>query len=920
MRHLFILLFSIMFLASVGQNMVLQGDVFNDNATPLGFATVALLKPVDSTLAFFAITNASGHFEIKNVKQNDYLLQVSYIGCEMYYRQIKVPVNAGNDLGLIVVKTTPINLKEVQITGEHVPLWLKGDTLEYNVSAFKTKPDAVAEDLLRKLPGVEVDRAGNIKAMGEDVRKVMVDGKEFFGNDPKVATKNVPVDAIKRVQVYDKKSDESEFTGINDGSRDKTVNLVLKDDKKNGTFGDISGGAGTGDHYKAGAKAFRFSAKNQMAGLGMLNNINQFGFSFDDYLNFGGGLGGISMGHGGSAKIELNSDNSFPVNFGQPVTGLLTSGAAGFNYSHQSNKNNRFNISYIGNGSNKSLLETEKTKNFLPAGTYNQLGNSNSSTIDRTHQVNFGWKNQVDSTMNIILSGAVTLGTGSSDGSNLFESAKGDSLVNRLSDSVFEDSWRINSDAGVSLIKKLNKNRTILKLGGSGSFSYDLSNGNRQNYTTYFDPENTIGGKQKTKYVNDKLRWSAVASVTQKLKGAWYIRPEVRIEKITETLTRTIGFSSLSSEINDSLSPDFMQTSGWLKPALELKRATDKTQFSIQLKADIFSMSNTLNNESKVYKNEIFFTPEINWEKELRVGRRLSAGYSASVNAPSARQLLPVPDILNPLSVYIGNRSLKPEYSHDVDFSWMLFDQFSFTSLFTRVYGKYTLDKINWSRTVNDSLGQVNELINVADDYNAGASIDFSTPVRKLGLTIHTSLRENWNRGLSLINGTKNINTNFEHKATLSFDNRKKEKWDLNAGATLKLTKAVYSLDTALNNRYFDISYFAETGYTPNKTWNFRASAEVTNYNEKSFGSSVIVPLIGAEVNYFFLKNKRGTLSLSVFDLLNKNTGIQRISEMNYLRETQSNTIGRYVMLSFKYRLNKFEGNNGDINIKMAKH
>lgn len=920
MRQLIIILFSFVSLISAGQNIALQGDVFNDNATPLGFATVALLKPVDSTLAFFAITNANGHFEIKNVKQNDYLLQVSYIGCEMYYRQIKLPVNAGNDLGVIVVKTKPINLQEVQITGEHVPLWIKGDTLEYNASAFKTKPDAVAEDLLRKLPGVEVDRAGNVKAMGEDVKKVMVDGKEFFGNDPKVATKNVPADAIKRVQVYDKKSDESEFTGINDGSRDKTVNLVLKDDKKNGTFGDISGGAGTGDHYKAGAKAFRFSAKNQMAGLGMLNNINQFGFSFDDYLNFGGGLGGMSMGNRSSAKIELNSDNSFPVNFGQPVTGLLTTGAAGFNYSHQSGKNNRFNISYIGNGSNKSLLESVKTKNFLPEDIYYQLGNSNSSTADRTHRLNFGWKNQIDSTMSVNLSGAVTLGTGSLDGNSLNESANGDSLVNRLSDSVFNDSWRINSDARISLIKKLNKNLTILKLGGSGAFSYDLSNGNRQNYTTYFNPENTIEGRQKSEDINDKLRWSAVASVTQKLKGAWYIQPEVSIEKIIETLNRTIGYSSLSSELNDSLSPDFKQSYNSLKTSLELKRATDKTQFSVQLKADIFSMSNTLNNESKVHSSEVFFTPEINWEKELRVGRRLSAGYSASVNAPSARQLLPVPDILNPLSVYIGNRNLKPEYSHDVDFSWMLFDQFSFTSLFTRVYGKYTRDKINWSRTVNDSLGQVNTLINVARDYNTGASIDFSTPVRKLGLTIHTSLRENWNRGLSLINGTENINTNFEHKVTLSFDNRKKEKWDLNAGATLKLTKAVYSLDTALNNRYFDISYFAEAGFTANTTWNFKASADVTNYNEKSFGSSVIVPLISAEANYFFLKNKRGTLSLSIFDLLNKNTGVQRISEMNYLRETQSNTIGRYLMLSFKYRLNKFEGNNGGLNIKMAKH
>jgi hypothetical protein len=245
-----------------------------------------------------------------------------------------------------------------------------------------------------------------------------------------------------------------------------------------------------------------------------------------------------------------------------------------------------------------------------------------------------------------------------------------------------------------------------------------------------------------------------------------------------------------------------------------------------------------------------------------------------------------------------------------------MFDQFTFTSLFTSIDFNYTQNKINWAQTINDSLGQTMTLINVPEDYTASASIDFSTPIRKMGITFHTSLRENWNRGIMLINEVENINTNLTHRLTISFDNRKKEKWDVNLGAALTLTNARYSVQESMNYRYFDLAYFGELRFTPTDRWSFSATADVTNYNAKTFNDMVSVPLIGAEISFYFLKNNRGMLSLTGFDLLNKNTGIERISEMNYLRETRSNTIGRYVMLAFKYRLNKFRENSGmDIKI-----
>jgi hypothetical protein len=327
-------------------------------------------------------------------------------------------------------------------------------------------------------------------------------------------------------------------------------------------------------------------------------------------------------------------------------------------------------------------------------------------------------------------------------------------------------------------------------------------------------------------------------------------------------------------------------------------------------------MTNRLNDDDGWWTKTLYFTPRLNYEYEYSMGRRLTFSAQSSVKTPTASQLMPVVDNINPLMLAYGNRSLKPEYSHEAFFHWLMFDQFTFTSLFTSIEFNYTQNKINWAQTINDSLGQTMTLINVPEDYSASASIDFSIPIRKLGITFHTSLRENWNRGIMFINEVENINTNLTHRLTVSFDNRKKEKWDVNLGAALTLTNAHYSVQESMNYRYFDLAYFGELRFTPNDRWSFSATADVTNYNAKTFNDMVSVPLIGAEVSFYFLKNNRGMLSLTGFDLLNKNTGIERISEMNYLRETRSNTIGRYVMLAFKYRLNKFRENSGmDIKI-----
>jgi len=758
-----------------------------------------------------------------------------------------------------------------------------------------------------------------LKLWGKDVKKVLVDGKEFFGNDPKVATKNLPADAIDKVQLYDKRSDESEFTGIDDGTRDKTVNLVLKEDKKKGILGDVTAGIGTGNHYLGSGKAYRFTDKIQAAALGMLNNINQSGFSFGDYMSFQGGMANMT---GGGGAFMIGGNDGFPINFGQPESGLASLGAGGANFSYSWAKDRRVFASYVLAGSNRKLQEHSTTRNFTPEGPFFEDQLTNQIQRDTSHRINFGMRNRIDSTQTIIVNGNIGFSAGFSPQNSVTNTIENEVPIYQLSRINSGESRSLSGSGSGSYLKKFNHNHSIFKISGDGSYSTSLSNTQYRNTTQYFMPVSMPQViSQFQDIAIDNLSVSASTSMTQKLVGLLYIEPSLRVGSSTEHYGKTQGIPLIDGQLIDSLhSPDFRKNYQWFRPEVSLTRNTDKTQFTAALGAELGQVGTTLWQESPVLAKHLYFTPRLQWEYEYKTGRRLSLFYQTLVNTPSISQLLPVEENSNPLSVSFGNRNLKPEYANNIYFNWLIFDQFSFTSLMSSIDAGYTINKINWSRTIDDRLKQTMTLVNVKDDYHATARIDFSTPIRKLGVKISTNLRESLNRGISLVNGAENINTNFTHKISLTVDNRKKAKWDVMAGGSVQITDAKYSIQNTLNNRYMDMAWFTELRYNPTEKWNFAFKADVTNYTAQSFDKPIMIPLLSGEISYYFLKNNRGVLTLQGVDLLNKNTGIQRISELNYLQERQTNMLGRYVMLTFKYRLNKLGSGGGKtFDVKISK-
>ena len=356
----------------IAQDYAIKGQIQDPDKNNLIGAVVVALNPSDSVMVSYAVTDESGNFNITDITKGKFRLQITYIGFGTLEKTVELtPQQKVLDLGVIKMLQEGAMLDAVTISAEYVPIKITKDTLEFTADAFKTQPNAVVEDLLKKLPGVEVEADGTIKVKGEEVRAVTVDGKDFFGKDPKMATRNLPANAVKKVQVFEKKSKNAEFTGVDDGQEETTINLELKEDKRNGIFGNISGGLGTDSRYEGKSMINRFGPKTQVSMIGTLNNLNNTGISAGDFGTMTGSSG------------RNMSNTGAPVSSGPNNNGETNSATLGININNQFGKRNRVNFSYFLTQSETDLIQNSFTNSFLPTGALisNKFSKSNTDAL-----------------------------------------------------------------------------------------------------------------------------------------------------------------------------------------------------------------------------------------------------------------------------------------------------------------------------------------------------------------------------------------------------------------------------------------------------------------------------------------------------------------------------------------------------------
>ncbi|HMG15133.1 MAG TPA: outer membrane beta-barrel protein, partial [Saprospiraceae bacterium] len=555
-------------------------------------------------------------------------------------------------------------------------------------------------------------------------------------------------------------------------------------------------------------------------------------------------------------------------------------------------------------------------KNFTNSSSFIQNEDISKEDINRAHRFNLGWRSKLDSVSNLITSANVSLSNGNSTQKSFSESLLSDSLINNLNGTTLTDNQSISANAHINYLRKGQNDWKLFKLSADITANKSLTKSQWENISQFFDPKEYIYNQQFQNINKDLIRYNIQSSLSRNVGNGFYLIPGIEAGGFNEVLDRKQGIPPGNEVLIDSLSPYFTNIYQDIKPGLTFKKSTRKTHFRINAQFEIGKLTSELKNSNLQTKNISYFLPALNYEYEYGRSRRYSLNYNSYINLPDAVQLLGVLDNTNPLQFYKGNPDLKAEYQHDFRLDWIIFDEFSFTSFFANIGGTYTKDKINFSRVIASDLSQFISLVNVKNDYRAEANMEYSTPIRKFGLTIHGNARETFNRGINLVNGVENINTNFRHELSLSFDNRKKDKWDINFGANVSLTNSAYSIQAALNNHYLSYAYFGEINYSATDKWHITFSGELTHYNISGFDQSINIPLLKSTISHYFLSGNRGVISLEVFDILNKNTGIERISELNYLLQRKSNIIRRYAMLSFKYRLNKF-GNKPAIDIQI---
>ena len=420
-----------------------EGVVTDTSDVTLAGATVVLLNATDSTIVSFGTTRSDGLFRLRRIQPGNYALQISFVGFEQYTSELEI-VDDDLNAGRIPLEAAVSELDALVITADYIPILINKDTLEYNADAFNVRPNANVEELLKRLPGVDVERDGTIRAQGEEVEQVLVDGKEFFGNDPRIATQNLPADAVDKVQVYDKKSDMAEFSGVDDGEEAKTINLALKEDSKQGYFGNTSGGYGSDNikgRYEGRFSLNRFSPSTQLSVIGNLNNVNEQGFSMGDYISFMGGL----MGGGFSSA-------SVPLNMGVS-DGFSVTTAAGVNFNRDFGAKTSLQSSYFLNLVDNDQNRLVNQQQLIGSQTSSRsLQASDQDISTQNHRLNLNLKHEINKEQDIRLR------------ANL-----------RATDSgLFNDSFReLNSGANILV----NDNNTLyqsdgLDFGGSASLTY----------------------------------------------------------------------------------------------------------------------------------------------------------------------------------------------------------------------------------------------------------------------------------------------------------------------------------------------------------------------------------------------------------------------------------------------------------------
>jgi hypothetical protein len=906
------IIISFSFFGAISQDLnsyTIQGSVVDSINTPLPYTTVVILSDKDSSLINYAVSNGIGDFEIKNVKPNSYTLQLSFMGYRTFSKKIEVGgANEIIDLDILKLSNNDKYLKEVSIEGEYIPIVFRNDTVEYNASSFKTQKGANVEKLLEKMPGIEVDSDGEITAHGEVVNKIYVDGKEFFGDDPKIATKNIPADAIDKVQVFDKKSELAEFTGVDDGETSRTINITLKKDRKKGLFGEVSAGGGLENRYKGKLNLNRFSQKAQFTTLVMANNVNEQGFSYRDYFNFMGGISNVMK----TGKSNFNpSSTGVPINVPGVNNGIASSLAGGINYNQDIGKSTHIISSFFVNNSNSDINRITNSVNYLANSSF-KSNNTNDQNQDlQNYRLNaklqheFNAQNRLDLSLVGIYTASKT--NEISNENQLFS----DATNNTSTSSSYATGNGLNTTLGIDYKKKFNKSGRSLNF--LGDFYY-LNNVSKTQLETdrsinLRDGSNFIGiiNQDQSQLVN-KLEYYGKVAYTEKLtKKSFIIADYSYYNQAQENNKDFYDLVAGNSVFNQTLSNFFKSNYYYNQLGLKYNYKLGKSMLVAGVDAQKSALKGTRDEiKESINQNFQVLLPNFNWRKRNGMKTNINLRYSTAFNEPTISQLQPVFDNSNPLNIYTGNPNLKPEYSHNMGFNWFKYDAFSERQTGVSL-NAYAVNNDITNARYFDSISKLQTTTpqNTQDNLGVNTNLRYSFKVSKIKTKFRTGLSFGVNQGYNLIDNQENRSLTYNYGGSISLRNTN----DKIVRALLEISSSAnlnqIGISDQVSSMYINTKIVGEIDVELKKDWEFGITGTQNIYSGKSLAVAQNFFILDAFVAKTIFKNKKGYLRLSIYDALNQRTGISNYGQANYLTESSVNVLKRYGLLTFTYKIIK---------------
>lgn len=909
---IFSVLISFSFIGTFAQDLnsyTIQGSVVDSVNTPLPYTTVVILNVKDSSLINYAVSNGLGDFEMKNVKPNSYILQLSFMGYRTFSKSIKVAgPNEIIDLDILKLSNNNKLLKEVSIEGDYIPIVFRNDTVEYNAGSFKTQKGANVEKLLEKLPGIEVDSDGEITAQGEKVNKIYVDGKEFFGDDPKIATKNIPADAIDKVQVFDKKSELSEFTGVDDGERSRTINITLKKDRKKGIFGEASAGGGPESRYKGKLNLNRFSETAQFTTLVMANNINEQGFSYRDYFNFMGGISNVMKT--GKSNFDPTS-TGVPINIPGANNGIASTLAGGVNYNQDIGKSTHIISSFFVNNSNSDINRLNNSVNYLSNSSFESQSTNEQNQDLQNYRLNaklqheFNVLNRLDLNLVGIYTASKTNEISSQN--QLFS----DGTDNSSSGNSYAQGNGLNTTLSLDYKKKFKKiGRSLNFLGDFYYLNNDSKTELETNRSIVLKDGTTLTGivnQDQLQLVNKVEYFGKVAFTEQLTKKSFMIADYSYYNQAQENNKDFFDINGGNSTFNQQLSNFFRSNYNYNQLGFKYNYKLGKSMIVAGLDGQISNLKGTRDeNTQSIDQNFQVLLPNFNWRKRNGMKSNINLKYSTTFNEPTISQLQPVFDNSNPLSIYTGNPNLKPEYSHNLSFNWFTYDAFTEkqTGVFFNAYA--VNNDINNARFF-DSISKLQTTTpqNTQDNLGVNTNFRYGFKISKLKTRIKTAVNFGVNQGYNLIDDQVNKSLTYNYGGSISLTNTN----DKVVRTSLKVTSSAnlnqIGISDQPNSMYVNTEIEGEIDIELKNDWEFGITGTQNFYSGKSLAVAQNFFILDAFVTKTIFKNKRGNLRLSINDALNQRTGISNYGQANYLTESRVNVLKRYGLLTFTYKIIK---------------